>query len=190
MIKTAFYIVNGITFYRLVAAPLLIVMILFHHIEIFRWLLAVSFFTDAIDGYLARRYKVVSKTGSKLDSIADDLTILAAIAGIVVFEPAFVRHELPLIILLGSLYLAQLLAAIIRYGKITAFHTLAAKTAAILQGIFLLLLFFLERPVYPLFYAAAVITIIDLIEEFILVLVLPKYTEDVKGLWWVIKRRN
>jgi CDP-diacylglycerol--glycerol-3-phosphate 3-phosphatidyltransferase len=59
-----------------------------------------------------------------------------------------------------------------------------------MQGIFLLLMFFLSGPPYLVFYAAAVITMLDLIEEIILVLMLPRWQTDVKGLYWVLKKNQ
>jgi cardiolipin synthase len=79
MHKRSYYMVNGITLYRLMAAPLLVLLVINNRFDLFKWLLAISFFTDALDGYLARRYHVISIAGSKLDSIADDLTIVTGI---------------------------------------------------------------------------------------------------------------
>jgi CDP-diacylglycerol--glycerol-3-phosphate 3-phosphatidyltransferase len=190
MHKRSYYIVNGITLYRLVAAPFLFLLIIIHRPDIFKWFLAASFFTDAIDGFMARRYKVVSVLGSKLDSIADDLTIAAAITAMIILKPEFLRKEILLVIVLTTLYVFQTILAMMRYGRISSFHTYAAKAAAILQGIFLLLLFFLEDPVYILFYIAAAATMIDLIEEIILVLLLPEWQTDVKGLYWIIRKKK
>ena len=190
MHKRTYYIVNGITLYRMIAAPLLLLLIIRHQPEIFKWLLAISFLTDAIDGFLARRYKVISILGAKLDSIADDLTIAVAIIGMIVFKPEFLRQEVTLVILLLALFVLQTSFAVVRYGKMSSFHTYAAKTAAILQGIFLQLLFFLDGPAYLLFYITAAVTAIELVEEIILVLMLSQWKTDVKGLYWVIRWRQ
>ncbi|SFE91295.1 CDP-diacylglycerol--glycerol-3-phosphate 3-phosphatidyltransferase [Chitinophaga sp. CF118] len=190
MRKRAYYTVNGITFYRLIAAPVLILLIFLDQPDIFKWLLAVSFFTDAIDGYLARRYKVTSVMGSRLDSVADDLTIVAALVGIFVFIPGFIKQEMAFIILLLILYLLQTILALIRYHKLSSFHTYTAKFAAVLQGIFLLLIFFLDKPPHVLFYIAAIFTAIDLIEEIILILLLPKWKNDVRGVYWEMKKKQ
>jgi CDP-diacylglycerol--glycerol-3-phosphate 3-phosphatidyltransferase len=80
-------IVNALTFYRILAAPILLLLIISHRPEVFKWLLAISFFTDAIDGYLARRYKVNSVLGARLDSIGDDLTVAVGVIGIIAFKP-------------------------------------------------------------------------------------------------------
>ena len=115
MNKKSYYIVNGITLYRIIAAPILFLLIISHRQDIFKWLIAISFSTDAVDGYLARRYKVVSKFGSMLDSIGDDLTIVAAITAIIILKPEFLRKEMILIILLFALFILQTILAIIRY---------------------------------------------------------------------------
>jgi CDP-diacylglycerol--glycerol-3-phosphate 3-phosphatidyltransferase len=190
MKKTSYYAVNAITFYRLVSAPLLIYLIFKGDIDLFKWLLALSFFTDAIDGHLARKYKVASVLGAKLDSIADDLTVLAGIIGMVVLKPEFFMDVLPFVFVLLGLFALQTTFALIRYKKTTSFHTYLAKTAAVLQGVFLILLFFLPEPLYILFYAAAIVTAVELLEEILLVYYLREWKTDVKGLYWVMSSRN
>jgi phosphatidylglycerophosphate synthase len=190
MHKRSYYFINAITLYRLAAAPVLAFLALDHLPDPFKWLLAVSFFTDAIDGSLSRRYKVSSILGSRLDSIADDVTIIAAFIGLMVFKPGFIRSELILFGVLLGLLILQTGLALIRYGRMTSFHTYLAKTAAIMQGIFLLLTFFLPKPLYAIFYAAVIITALELIEEIILVLMLPRWQADVKGLYGIIKKKN
>jgi phosphatidylglycerophosphate synthase len=190
MQKRAFYIVNGITLYRMIAVPVLLLFIVNDDLDIFKWLLPISFFTDAIDGFLARKYKVSSKFGSRLDSIADDLTVVVAIIGLLVFKPELLRHEIALIIVLVALYLFQTAFALIRYGKISGFHTYTAKFAAVLQGLFLITVFFVDEPLYIFFRIAAVVTAIGLVEEIILVLILPEWQNDVKGLFHVLRKKS
>lgn len=190
MDKKYFYIVNALTLYRLVTAPLLIFLAFNDRADIFKWLLAASFLTDAFDGYLSRRFKVASIAGSKLDSIADQLNVFAALTGIIFLRPEFLKQQAILLALLFALYLFKIILALIRYGKISGFHTYAAKVAAILQGVFLILFFFLPEPVYPLFYLTIIITAIDLAEEIVLVLLLPQWAANVKGLFWVLRKKD
>jgi len=186
--KLSYRVINGITIYRILAAPVLIYLIFANRFDIFKWLLLFSFFTDFIDGFLARKFKVTSILGSRLDSIGDDLTILAAITGLFIFDPVFIRKELVILVVLFSLFLFQILVSIIRYGKLTSFHTYLAKSAALLQGIFFILYFLLSQPILLLFYAAAIVTALDLIEEIVIVFVLPKWEANVKGIYWVMKK--
>ncbi len=187
--KRSYYLINAITLYRALAAPLLLIFI-FTENELFKWFLAFSFFTDSIDGYLARKYKVASAAGSKLDSIADDLTIVVAVTGAFVLKSEFMNGQLPLLISLFALFVSQIIMALVRYGKVSSFHTYLAKAAALLQGSFLILLFFLDEPPVLLFYIATAVTALDLLEEMILVRLLPNWQADVKGLYWVLKEKK
>ena len=133
---------------------------------------------------------MVSRWGARLDSIADDLTVTAGIFGIFILRPLFVQHEVILITVMLSLLFIQMLLAFIRYRKMTSFHTYIAKIAAVLQAVFIVLIFFLPEVPYWLFYTAAAFTIINLIEEIILIFLLPQWQSDVKGLYWVLKGKE
>jgi len=186
----SFLAINGITFYRLVAVIFLTYLIINKDFIGFRWFLALSFFTDMIDGFLARKFKVVSVFGSKLDSVADDMTIVMAMAGLFVFKYDFLKEQFVVFLSLFCLYLVHITLALLRYRKITSFHTLSAKLAFLLQGVFLLLVFFLEEPPMPLFYIAVVVTAYQLIEEIIMISLLPIWKVDVKGIWWVLNKKS
>jgi len=188
--QLSYYVINGITLYRTVTAPLLLLLLFSGHYDLFKWLLGVSFFTDLIDGYLARKFNVTSIMGTKLDSIGDDLTVAVAVIGLFVIFPDFIRQEKWVFIILLVFFLLQTVSAFIRYGRMTNFHTWLAKTAALLQGVFLLLTFFMGKPILPLFYTAVTITLLELAEEIILVYVLPVWEANIKGLYWVLKRKK
>lgn len=187
MINPNYLVVNGITWVRVLAFPFLLLLIWLDRSDVFKWLLGICFFTDAIDGILARKLKVASVFGTKLDSIGDDLTILAGVLGVWFFKKGFLYEQRWIIGTMLGLFIIQTSLAFIRYGRITSFHTILAKLAAVLQGSFLILLFFTAEPFYPLFYTAAFVTTLELIEEIILVLMLRDWHTNVKGIFWVVK---
>jgi len=189
MKPTSYKMVNMITFYRLAAAPVLVILLLGGHFNVFKWLLAFSFFTDAIDGWLARKFGVVSLLGARIDSVADDLTVAVSILGIILYHSCFLAPRGMLLASLVVLYLAQNGIALIRFRRLTSFHTYTAKVAAVFQGIFLVLFYFLAQPVPALFYFAVAVTLLDLAEEIVLALLLPEWEADIKGLYWVLKRK-
>jgi len=116
--------------------------------------------------------------------------VLVAVIGLFVLRPEFIKAEKIILILLLCLFVVQVGYALIRYGKMTNFHTYLAKAAAILQGVFLLLTFFLDEPNRILFYAAAIVTMLELIEETIMVALLPVWETDVKGIFSVLNRKK
>jgi len=183
-------LVNTITFVRIVAFPVFIVLLFLGQLDIFKWLLVISFLTDALDGYLARKFKATSILGSRMDSLGDDLTIVAAMIGLLVFRTEFLIEQWLVLTLLFVLYLAQLLYAYIRYQKMTTFHTYLAKLAAVLQGVFLCSIYFMESPLYWLYYSAIGATALQLLEEIIMVSVLRYWKADVRGLYWALNDRN
>ena len=188
--KLASRLINSITIYRIAITPILLFFIFIGSIDLFKWFLAISFFTDLIDGTLARKYKVASVLGARLDSIGDDLTIISAVIGLFAFRINFIKEEVWIIGTLLALFLLQTIMALVKYKRVTSFHTYLAKIGAIFQGVFLILIFFFPEPIYILFYAAAIITMLDLIEEIILVIIIPKWVTNIKGLYWVKKNKK
>ncbi len=62
---------NIITFGRLAAVPLAVWLILDHQILFAFWLFVIAGISDAADGYIAKRFDVVTELGSYLDPLAD-----------------------------------------------------------------------------------------------------------------------
>lgn len=189
MKKHIYQIARYITLYRLITAPLLFLLLLAGAISVFRWGLLISFLTDSIDGYIARKSNTATREGARLDSVADDLTVAAGVTGTAITNWEFWREHAFVIIGLALLFVVQTGVALIRYGKTTSFHTLLAKLAAIIQAFFLIGFFFIG-PVNSLFYVAVIITAMDLIEEFLMVLVLREYHTNVKGIIHALRLRS
>ncbi|GGK52168.1 MULTISPECIES: CDP-alcohol phosphatidyltransferase family protein [Flavobacteriaceae] len=182
-------IADWFSFYRIAAAPLLIVMLILNERNLFTWFLLISYCTDAIDGFIARKLQITSPRGSQLDSFGDQITFILGLVGILIFEYDFIKTNYVLIIISFSPYLIQMLIAFIKYGKATAFHTYLAKLSAIVQSAFILWLLFFE-PVYWLFYVMIVIGILETIEEITLIFMYDNWVAGVKGIYWAIKDKR
>jgi len=185
-----YYFINAITLYRIVTVPVLLWLLFTGKHELFKWGIALSFFTDLIDGFLARRFGVTSIAGTKLDSIGDDLTVAVALTGLIVLFPGFIQTHLTILIILAAVFLLQLGYALYRYGRMSNFHTWLAKTAALLQVSFLILTFFTGIPSVLFFYIATGITLLELIEEVLLVHYLPEWKVNVHSLFHVRKEQK
>lgn len=184
-----FNIADWFSFYRIAAVPLLSILLWFGERELFTWFLLVSYSTDAIDGYLARKLKMTSARGSQLDSIGDQLTFAMALIGLVVFETAFIKTNIILILIAFVPYLLQMVIAFVKYGKATSFHTYLAKVSAVVQGIFILWLLFFG-PVYWLFYFMIIVGLLETLEEIILIFMYNSWVADVKGLLFALKDKR
>ena len=181
-----FNIADWFSFYRILAVPLLLSLIYLQEREIFSWFLLISYSTDAIDGFLARKLKISSARGSQLDSIGDQITLLVGLIGLLVFEYEFMMANYVLILIAFVPYILQMILAFYKYGKATAFHTYLAKSSAALQGVFILFTLFFA-PVYWLFYMMIIIGVLETIEEITLIFMYDNWVKDVKGIYWALK---
>ena len=184
-----FNIADWFSFYRIFAFPFLLLLVLLDLRMAFAWLLVISYSTDAIDGFLARKLKISSARGSQLDSYGDQLTLTAGLIGLLVFETAFIRANLILIIIAFIPYILQMIIAFRKYGKATAFHTYLAKLSAITQAVFILWLLFFG-PVYWLFYLMIAIGILETAEEIALIFMYDKWVAGVKGIYWALRDKR
>ena len=182
-------IADWFSFYRLAASPILLVLIWFLEREFFSWLLLISYSTDAIDGFLARKLKIASPRGSQLDSMGDQVTLAIGLIGLFVFENDFIKENIILIIIAFIPYLVQMIIAYFKYGKATAFHTYLAKLSAIMQSAFILWSLFFS-PDYTLFYIMIAIGLLETFEEITLIFMYDEWASDIKGIYWALKDKR
>lgn len=184
-----FNIADWFSFYRIMAVPLLLGLMWFEERMIFTCFLLISYLTDAIDGYLARKLKITSVRGSQLDSLGDQITLIIGLFGLWVFENEFIKENLVLIAIAFIPYILQMLIAFIKYGKTTAFHTYLAKISAVLQGVFIIWTLFFG-PVYWLFITMIIVGILETVEEITLITMYKNWVKDIKGIYWALKDKK
>jgi len=184
-----FNIADWFSFYRIFAAPFLLILIWFDERLIFTLLLLISYSTDAIDGYLARKLKITSPRGSQLDSFGDQITLIVGLIGLFYFETTFIKTNLILIFVAFVPYIIQMLLAYSKYGKATAFHTYLAKLSAVMQSVFILWSLFFS-PEYSLFYIMIGIGLLETFEEIALIFMYDNWASDVKGIYWAYRDKR
>jgi CDP-diacylglycerol--glycerol-3-phosphate 3-phosphatidyltransferase len=184
-----FNIADWFSFYRIFAAPFLLVLVWLDERSIFTWLLLASYSTDAIDGYLARKLKITSPRGSQLDSFGDQITLIVGLIGLFYFETAFIKTNLTIVLIAFVPYIAQMIIAYLKYGKATAFHTYLAKLSAILQSVFILWSLFFS-PEYSLFYIMIGIGLLETFEEITLIFMYDNWASDVKSIYYAYKDKR
>jgi len=182
-------IADWFSFYRIFAAPFLLILIWFDLRLIFTWLLLISYCTDAIDGYLARKLKITSPRGSQLDSFGDQITLIVGLTGLFYFEVDFIKVNLIIIIIAFVPYIIQMLIAYLKYAKATAFHTYMAKLSAVLQSIFILWSLFFS-PEYTLFYLMIIIGLLETFEEIALIFMYDYLASYVKCFYWALRDKR
>lgn len=182
-------VADWISLYRVIAVPVLILLIVLNERMLFAWFLLISLATDMIDGIVARLMHIHSERGTRIDSYGDFLTFIMAIAGLFRFEFDFIREHWLLFTLPVALYFLQVGLAVRRFGGPTSFHTYLSKLTFLLQGVFILCLFFFDYFAW-LFYVSVITGILGSVEEIVILYTLDEPETNVKGIYWLLKEKK
>lgn len=177
---------NAITALRFIGAPVLLWLAWHGHALGFLALLGAVFMTDAADGFIARKFRLESELGAKLDSMAD--WVIYSVISIAAWWlwPELVKRELFFVTLVIVSYTVPVVWGLIKFGVFTSYHTRSVKLAAGLMG-FTVIVLFAGGPVWP-FRVAAVICVVAALEEIAITTVLRKQKHDIPSLWHALKR--
>jgi CDP-diacylglycerol--glycerol-3-phosphate 3-phosphatidyltransferase len=183
------HVPNVLSSARMVAVPVLLVLALLERGTAYTWVLIPALLTDIADGLVARIFALESRLGAMLDSVADTLLMFVAVYGIWVFHPEVIREHAALCGTAVGLWALEDVLALLRYRRLSSFHTYLSKVVANLLGFFIGWLFVFGFEPW-LLYLAAGMSIVASLEEITLLGVLPRWRADVRGLWWVLRERR
>jgi len=180
---------NAISIARLCATAVLLAAVIQHRIDFFKWLLLACLLSDILDGLIARTFHLTSKLGAALDSTADMLTMLIGLIGVYVFQRAFVAEHSTGLLIVAIFYFAEVVISLMRYGKLSSFHTLLDRVAAYAGGIFVMSLFLWGYHGW-LFQLTVTVYVVSLTEEMVLICILPEWKSDVGNIFRVLAERG
>lgn len=183
------HIPNVISCARIIATPVLVYLAFSEREDAYTWLLLAALVSDIVDGLIARSLSITSRLGSRLDTMADTLLWVAAVAGIWKFHPELVTDYWILVVLVLLMWVAHHAAELLRYGKLASFHTYSMRASAYALGIFLVSMFLWGIQPW-LLYVASFLSILAGIEQLFLVVLLPEWTPNVRGLYWALRKRK
>jgi len=133
------------------------------HVKLFLAALALTLASDVADGFAARSLGQCTTLGSKLDSWGDLLTYAVLLPCTALLWPDQVRAESTWIALALSAFALPTTYGLLKFGRLTSYHTWGAKTSALLIGPGVLLLLGLNEPL--LFRMATGVLAISALEE-------------------------
>jgi len=187
--REIFTIPNIISFYRLLAFPLILYFIITRKENLFAVFLIINLLSDAIDGYIARKFKLETEFGARIDSMADNLTYVLAFTGIFVFKlEDLMPYKISLFVYIGLL-IATVILSLIKFKRFPSLHLYTTKINGYVQGIFVICLFTVGF-ILPLYCILIVLGIIGAIESILIQLIISEMRSNVKGLYWVIKEQK
>ena len=172
---------NLISALRLGMVPLLISLVIDGEADIFLAVLAFSLFTDALDGFLARKLNQVTKLGTQLDSWADMATYAVMLLALYLLWPEIYASESQYLVIAFSSWLVPLIVCFVRFGKFPSYHTWAAKLAAVslVPGYFVAAIW-----AEPLMFRLVLLFYLWVaLEQLIISCILPVWRGNVDGLW-------
>ena len=180
---------NMLSAARALAVPVLLVLALLEREAAFTWVLIPALLSDIFDGLIARVFALESRLGAILDSVADSLMRLVSVYGIWVFHAAVLREHAWLCGTAAGLWLLEDVLALLRYRRLSSFHTYLSKIVANLLGLFIGWLFLFGFEPW-LLYLAAGLSIVASLEELTLLWLLPQWRADVRGVLWVLREER
>jgi CDP-diacylglycerol--glycerol-3-phosphate 3-phosphatidyltransferase len=180
---------NALSAARIAAAPVLVGLALAGEEDAYTWLLLPALATDIADGLIARLLHLQTELGARLDSTADLLVTVATLTGAWVFHPELFRDHWPGLALLLGTGLVEYGLALLRYGRLSSFHTWSSKAAGVMLVLFVFLLF-LDGLIPWLFHLAVGLAVLASLEEYVLLALLPEWRSNVHGVWQVLRERR
>src|SRR5665647_142124 len=190
MKKNEFWTIpNVITSYRLFMAPIILYFIISGQENLFAIFLVINLLTDAIDGYIARRFKMETEIGARLDAVADYFTYILVFIGLFVFKLDDLSPYLVSAIIFISMLVLTVIVSLIKFRKFHSYHTIIEKSGGYVQAVFFICLFSIGL-IAPLYYFMIVFGILGAIETIVIDILIPEMRSDILGLYWVLKERK
>ena len=190
MNKNEFWTIpNVITSYRLFMAPVILYFIISGQENLFAIFLVVNLLTDVIDGYIARRFKMETEIGARLDAFADYFTYILVFIGLFVFKLDELKPYLVSAIIFVSMLVLTVIVSVIKFRKFHSYHTVIEKSGGYVQALFFIGLFTIGF-IGPLYYFMIVFGILGAIETIAIDILIPEMRSDILGLYWVLKERK
>jgi phosphatidylglycerophosphate synthase len=151
--------------------------------------LLVAGATDFLDGYLARRLGQESPAGARLDSLADNLLLISAMAWIELLHPEIFSQNTVLVVAAFAIYFASLSARLIKFHQLGNLHLYSSKVAggALYSFAVITLITGVYEPV--LFWVAAGALIVSSAETLLGQLLLSTVNEDMGSIFLALTRR-
>jgi cardiolipin synthase len=174
---------------RLAAAPLLVGVAALGSRAGFVALFGAALLTDALDGFLARRWHAESELGRKLDSWADYATLAACAIGLWLLWPEVAGREWPWFVAGLGGCLGIVIVGLLCWRKVPGYHTWLAKALAV--GLPVTLVPLLAGWSAIPFHVLIVLQILSAVEELAIACILPGYSGEVATVWhaWSMRPR-
>ncbi len=177
---------NAISLYRLLSFPFLLYLVFAGNESLFATLLCINLVSDAVDGIIARTFKLQTEFGARLDSLADWGTYILAFVGIYNFKMPDHGNDFWLLYPFIGLIVFYNLLSFFKFRRMPSLHLYSTKMGGYFQGIYFFGLFAYGYYA-PIFFFAMIWGWLSSIEEIIILIRSKELSSNVKGLYWILK---
>ena len=179
---------NCLSLFRIISAPFLLLSGWFGMPTLFFILFGLMLLSDVLDGIIARMLDQTSELGARLDSYGDILTYLSTPLAAWWIWPDVIKEELYYIFAAIVIYILPAIFALLKFGKLASYHTWITKVSAVLMSAGAVILLGFENNL--LFHIAIYFLVIEMIENIVITIILPKQKSDIHSIWHAWKDRH
>jgi CDP-diacylglycerol--glycerol-3-phosphate 3-phosphatidyltransferase len=180
---------NILSLYRIAVFPFILFLLFNKNEFLFAIFITISLVTDILDGLIARWFNMQTQIGARLDSWADSGTYILAFIAIYLFKWNEIEDHWLILLLFFSCWFFSYAFVIVKFKGLIGLHTYLFKITGYLQGGFIVCLFLFGF--YPwFFYLCLLIGILACIEEMIIIYMLRAPASNVKGLYWMLRKKS
>lgn len=179
---------NTLSFFRLLAAPVLL-FLAWHGNEIsFLVLLTFALISDGIDGYIARRFNLITELGAKLDTWGDVSIYLTLAISAFWLWPDTVYEERYYFGAMVASVIFPTVVGLLKFNALTSYHTWLVKFSGASAVITAILLF--TGVMHWPFRIAAVLTVLAALEEVAITAIIDQPISNVKSVFHIMKNKS
>jgi len=128
-----------------------------------------------------------SELGARLDSYGDILTYLSTPIAVWWLWPDIVKEEVYYIIAAIIIYILPAVFSLVKFGKLASYHTWITKISAVLMSAGVVLLLGFDNNL--LFHIAIYFLVIEMVENIVITIMLPKQKSNIHSIWHALKER-
>ncbi len=168
---------------RLLSAPFLLYLAYKGNEKVFFYWFVFCLMTDALDGFIARRFNMQTVFGAKLDSLADFAMYITGIYGLLVLKWDILHTYRYSFFFLIFYYVFIDLFALVKFKEVSSLHLISSKISGFIQAIFYLSIFTIGF--YPvLYWVMFIISTLSFIENMYFLIKLKKMRSDLKSFFY------
>jgi phosphatidylglycerophosphate synthase len=179
---------NLITSYRLLSVPVLWVLAILDYRIAFVTGFTLAVLTDSIDGYVARRFNMVSEFGGKFDSLADCILGASLLGWLIILRPEIFQENVVMFLVAVSIAIINFLVGWVRFKWIGNLHLYSAKCAVVMFFVFFAHAFLSEGYSQTFLYFAMSVYLFALLEGLAIFLTQDSVDEHIGSMVLVYKR--